>query len=463
METTTSEIPAGAALDLDVLQQDLAAQGVRYLMGAWVDIHGVPKSKVVPIDHLSDMAGGSERYTPGPLDGMGDLGPHEDDCEAIPDLDAMVVLPWDTRYALAPAHLRYLGAPYSHDSRQVLKNQVAAAAELGFMVNVGVEPELYVLRDGPNGIEPLVTDDALNVATRGYDLETTMQADAYLEPMVDFINALGWDVYSFDHEGGDGQYEFDFAYTDALAMADRMVVFRLMAKHVARSLGAMASFMPKPYSDSFGSGAHINVSFADLATGENAFVTRGEDGTVVGYTDTALAFTAGLLRHAGAITALACSTVNSYKRLVPVGLMNEISWAPVHAAYGNNNRTLMCRLPSGRGCVELRTADSACNFYLVIGLMIAAGLEGVRLGLDPGAPVDEDTYTMTEVELASAGAGRLPQTLGQAVDALEADDLAREVLGPDFHATFVQTKRDEWRTFNLVVGEWEREQYLRRW
>ena len=165
-----------------------------------------------------------------------------------------------------------------------------------------------------------------------------MLADAFLEPMVGYINELGWDVYSFDHEGGDGQYEFDFGYTDALAMADRMVIFRLMAKHVARSLGCVASFMPKPTQKAFGSGAHLNISLADSvraqpvrATGPSARPAASAAWCPVeeGYDELAYQFTAGILEHAGALTAVLAPTVNSYKRLLPIGLMNEISWAPV--------------------------------------------------------------------------------------------------------------------------------------
>ena len=110
--------------------------------------------------------------------------------------------------------------------------------------------------------------------TRGYDLEATILADPFLDPMVGYMDELGWDVFSFDHEGGDGQYEFDFAYTDALAMADRMVLFRLLAKHVARTLGCIATFMPKPWSDAFGSGAHINMSLADADIGRQPLRPR---------------------------------------------------------------------------------------------------------------------------------------------------------------------------------------------
>src|ERR1700744_2474848 len=245
------------------LKAELIEQGVQFLFGAYTDVHGVPKSKCVPVGHLEDYARGSELYTVGALEGMGELGPNEDECVGIPDLGALTVLPWDRRYAVAPANLWLHDQPYSHDFRRLLQDQLAAAAALGFRVNMGVEPELYVLRRAGADWVPWVAEDLANAPTRGYDLETTMLADAFLEPMVGYMNDLGWDVYSFDHEGGDGQYEFDFGYTDALAMADRMLIFRLMAKHVARSLGCVASFMPKPTQKAFGSGAHLNISLAD--------------------------------------------------------------------------------------------------------------------------------------------------------------------------------------------------------
>ena len=459
MEETIDTIEGG----LTGLRERLAAEGVKYLFGAFVDIHGVAKSKAVPLTHLEDYAEGSERYTVGALEGMGELGPNEDECLGIPDLGRITVLPWDKRYAMAPADLRFEGAPYSHDSRHVLKAQIAQAAELGYRVNLGIEPELYILREAEDGsFVPWAADDALNAPTRGYDIDTTLQADAFLEPMVQYMNELGWEVYSFDHEGGDSQYEFDFAYTEALEMADRMVLFRLMAKHVARTLGGFASFMPKPSSSAFGSGAHLNMSLADLDSGANAFSAAEGEGRN-GYTPEAMHFTAGLLKHAGAITALACSTVNSYKRLLPVGHMNEISWAPVYSAYGDNNRTLMCRLPTGRQCVELRTADMGSNFYLVAALMLGAGLEGIRQKLEPGEAVNSDTYSIDDAELAAAGVHRLPSTLGEACDALERDELARDVMGPEFHATYLKYKREEWRAYNTVVGQWEIDQYLRLW
>jgi glutamine synthetase len=444
--------------DLQAARRRLEAAGVRWVFGAYTDLDGVPKSKCVPISHFESMARGSELYTVGALEGMGKLGPHEDECVGVPDLATLTVLPWDSRFAVAAADLRFHGEPYSHDPRRVLKRQVAEAAALGYRLDMGVEPEVYVLREVDGEWRPFVASDLDNAPTRGYDLEATMLAEPFLGPMVAYMDELGWDVFSFDHEGGDGQYEFDFGFTDALAMADRMVLFRLLAKHVARSLGAIATFMPKPWSEAFGSGAHYNLSLAALDDGRNLFAAA--DG---GYTELAKQFTAGVLEHAGAIAAVVCPTVNSYKRMLPRGLMNEISWAPVYRAWGNNNRTLMCRLPMNRRCLELRIADSACNFYLGAAIALAAGLDGVRRRLKAPDPVNVDTYSVSEEDLEAAGVRRVPATLGEAVAEFEADQLARDVFGDELHATYVRVRRAEWQEYNTVVGQWERDRYLHRW
>lgn len=451
------------SVDYPGLRKNLADAGVEVLLGAYVDIHGVPKSKAVPIDKLEQWARGSELYTVGAMEGMGPLGPNEDECVSIPDLGAITQLPWEPRYAVAPADLFFHEKPYTHDSRSLLKRQVERAAAMGYTVNVGIEPEVYVLRTTDRGVVPFIAEDLDNKPTDGYDLEATILAEPFLEPMVRYINQLGWDLYSFDHEGGDGQYEFDFSYTNALGMADRMVIFRLMAKAVARRLGCFASFMPKPWSSAFGSGAHINISIADTSTGANLFEGASELGHVPGYSDLALAFTAGVIARGDALSAVLCPTVNSYKRLLPRGLMNEISWAPVHRAYGSNNRTLMCRLPMNRRCLEIRTADSAANTYLALGVAIAAGLDGIRAGLDPGPPVNVDTYKTTRDELHAMGASRLPANLGEALDAFAADSLMEETFGKEFHSDYEVYKRTEWDEYNTVVDEWEVKKYLRLW
>ena len=439
------------------LRDDLIARGVKYVFGFYVDILGVPKSKCVPVEFLPSMAKGSELYTVGALEGMGDLGPHEDECAGMPELDRVVVLPWQPEFAVIPTLLHLNGVPYPMEGRNFLSAQVAKAREMGFIANVGIEPEFYVIRQEEGRWVPLVADDLLNTPTRGYDLEATIQASSFLTPMAEYMKELGWGLYSFDHEGGDGQYEFNFHYADALTMADRMVLFRLMAKHCAREVGCIATFMPKPFQDDFGSASHINISIADAQTGKNLF--EAPDG---GYSELSRHFVAGVLEHAGAIMALTSPLVNSYKRFTSKGYMDEISWAPVYRAWGENNRTLMCRMPVNRHCLEVRTADAAVNYHLGIGIVLAAGLDGIARKLDPGAPLNYDMYKATKEQLAAAGDISLPTTLGDALNELEADSLAREVMGEEFLNAYLDYKRREVAEFNSVVTNWEIDRYLQQ-
>lgn len=448
--------------DLGALKRDLQQQGVEYLYGYFVDIHGVAKSKCVPLAHLESFVKGSETYTVGALEGMGPLGPNEDECIGVPDLSSITVLPWNKKHAVFAADLLWHGEPYSHDSRAVLKRQVEAAKSMGFNVNMGIEPEFYVLRSANGKLEPLISEDRLSPPTRGYDLEATIDAERFLDPMKRYIDELGWSVYSIIHEGGDGQYEINFRHSDVLTMADRMPVLRAMIKHVAKSVGCFATFMPKPYANDFGSGAHMNLSLADYATGANIFENSKATNKFDRYTKVAKQFTGGILNHAGAITAVACPTVNSYKRLEPFGLMRDMSWAPIYEAYGFNNRTLMCRLPTTRHCLELRHPDSMSNTYLTAALAIAAGLEGIKNNVDPGEPVEFDTYKEDNQKILSErGIKRLPKTLKEALDEFETNDLCKHTLGEEFHATYLKYKTGEWGAYCLSVTDWELNQYLR--
>src|SRR5258708_38420176 len=152
----------------------------------------------------------------------------------------------------------------------MLKRVLDKAAAAKQVFNLGVEAELYVFRKTADRYVPLASTFFLG-PTPGYDVNQTMQSLEFLHPMVQHMNALGWGVYSFDQEGGRGQYEFDFAYADALKTCDRLIFLRQMAKEVARQAGGVATFMPKPFSDDFRSGAHYNMSLADPRTGNNVF------------------------------------------------------------------------------------------------------------------------------------------------------------------------------------------------
>ena len=438
------------------LARRLADQGVSYAVGAWIDVLGRAKSKVVPIGHLPALMAGSERYTPRGLGGLGQMNPNEPECIAVPDPATATILPWDRRFVWLNADLNYGGTePYALCPRSTLKRQLAVAADQGYVFNLGVETEFYVFR--PEGVDaadqhlPPMARSGLLRPTPAYDMETVLDAMPFLDRMVSCMQETGFGVFSFDHEGGDGQYEFDFDHAPALQMADRLSLFRVMVRQVAKEFGLLATFMPKPYTGAWGSGHHFNMSLTSVESGENLF--RGEDG----WTKTAYGFVAGIMRHAAALAAVATPTVNSYKRLTPRLADGGISWAPVWAAYGDNNRSCMLRLPHNRPAVENRAVDAAANTYLSAALMLAAGLEGIAEGLHPGDPVGANASEWTP---GSATAPRLPRNLLEAIEAFEADPLVHEVFPADFVSEYVAMKYDEWDSYHAEVSAWERKRYL---
>jgi glutamine synthetase len=322
---------------------------------------------------------------------------------------------------------------------------VARAAALGYRVNVGMECEVHLLRqDGDGGLAPFAAASDQR-PTPLYDVRSAVDCLPIVQPMVDAMRELGWGFEAFDQECGRGQVEFDFGYTDALGMADRLTLFRYLLGEYARRAGAVACFMPKPFTDGWGSGAHVNLSLADVGSGENLFDDRG-DRRGLGFSRLAYSAVAGLLAHAGALTAVSAPTVNSYKRLVRQGALPDITWAPTKVAYGDNDRSCMLRLPRSRRCIENRVPDISCNPYLALAMHSAAVLDGVERGLDPGE---------------TGVGGLLPRTLLEAAEALAADPLGVEVLGPELHRDLVAAQVREWEEHHSVVTAWELDRYLR--
>ena len=245
-------------------------------------------------------------------------------------------------------------------------------------------------------------------------------------------------------------------------MCDRFVFFRMMAKQYASEEGLIATFMPKPFADKTGTGAHFNMSLYDPATGANLFARDpADDPRGHGLTDLAYQFIAGVLKHGPALCAAFAPTVNSYKRLVRRGLMAYYSWAPVFNSYGRNNRTNALRVPMGGGRVESRNADAACNPYLAAALVLAAGLEGIREGLDPGLAQEDNLYEYTPEQLAAAGIQELPRTLDEAVKAFADDPFVTKVLGQELRDEFIAYKSEEWRQYHQTVSQWEIDRYAR--
>ncbi|WP_051039754.1 type III glutamate--ammonia ligase [Synechococcus sp. PCC 7336] len=449
---------SGSTSERISLKARLKEQGVKYVLASYVDLHGMCKAKMVPLTHLDNMLEGSELFTGAALEGI-PQSINDDEVAAYPDRDSATILPWNREVAWFASDLYLQGKPFESCSRNILKRVVQQATEMGFICNLGVETEFFILKDREGGGFSAVSDrDSLVKAA--YDVPTLLDNYAVIDQLVTAMNELGWDVYSFDHEDAQGQFEIDFNYSDALTMADRFTFFRLMAKEIARQHGYFASFMPKLAADRTGSGAHYNMSLGDLETGKNLFVefndARGCKLSTLGYQ-----FIAGILRHAPAICAVTCPTVNSYKRLVRQGAMSGSTWAPVYICYGGNNRTNMLRIPSAGGRVECRAADISTNLYLGAAMMLAAGLEGIREQLDPGEPHTENMYDCTLDELKVRGIEMLPRTLDEAVTAFAADPLSKTVMGSSMYRAFIDYKLNEWEEYHNHVSDWEIQRYLK--
>lgn len=451
---TFTPAPSAAALTPDALR----ARGIAYLLASYVDMHGVSKAKMVPVDHVGRMWTGSELFTGAALDGV-PQDVSDEEVAAHPDPASLKQLPWRPDTAWLASDLYCHGLPFEACSRQILKRATDAAAAMGFGMNLGMEAEFFVFRDdAQHGFAPLSTRHHL--AKPAYDAVRLLDNMPWLAELVSAMDSLGFGVYSFDHEDGIGQFEIDFNYFPALTMADNFVFFRMMAGEIARRHGGFASFMPKPYANRAGSGAHFNISLYDFASGENLFATE-HDPQGCGLSALGYHFIAGVLHHLPAICAVVAPTVNSYKRLIKQGSMSGFTWAPVFACYGNNNRTNTVRIPRGGKRIELRAADSACNPYLGAALVLRAGLEGIAQKRDPGPAHTDNMYLKTPEELAALGITTLPETLEQAVAAFAADPLTLDVFGADMHAAWIDFKRAEWTSYINHVSDWEYDRYLR--
>ncbi|MBW4473528.1 MAG: type III glutamate--ammonia ligase [Stenomitos rutilans HA7619-LM2] len=443
--------------ELQALKDSLAAKGVKYALASFVDIHGMCKAKSVPLSHFGQMMEGSELFTGAALDGV-PQDVSDEEVATYPDPNSATILPWNSEMVWFASDLHLQGKPFEACCRSILKRVLADAAAMGFIFNLGIETEFFILKDENGKAVPVSDRDTL--AKPCYDLQGLLDNYTWVTEIVEAMNSLGWDVYSFDHEDGNGQFETDFMYCDALKMADRFTFFRLMVKEIARKHGFFATFMPKPFANRTGSGAHYNMSLADMNTGENLFYDaedpRGCKLSKLGYQ-----FIAGILRHAPAICATIAPTVNSYKRLVARGSMSGFTWAPVYVCYGNNNRTNMLRIPLAGGRVECRAADISSNLYLGAAMILAAGLEGIREDLDPGDPHTENMYNYSLEQLADMGIRFLPRNLGEAITAFASDPFSEKVMGSLMYKTYIDFKSQEWEEYHTHVSDWEIQRYLK--
>lgn len=427
---------------------------IKFILAQFVDIHGSAKGKSVPAQHLDMVLTDGAGFAGYALWGLG-MGPHGPDFMAVGDPDTLSLVPWMPGYARMACDGHVKGERYEYCSRVALKAQVAKLGRRGLTLFTGIEPEFMLLTRRADGtLGPADESDTLEKPC--YDYKGLARSSGYLEKLVSALQQAGFDIYQIDHEDANGQFEINFTYSDCLTTADRFVFFKMAASEIARSMGMIATFMPKPFSNRTGTGAHFHISMGDGET-KNLF-HDAKDKNGLGLSEHGYHFLGGILAHARALTAVCAPSVNSYKRLVVGRALSGATWAPAYIAYGDNNRTAFVRIPYGR--IELRLPDGSCNPYLATAAIMAAGMDGIDRKLDPGAPNNHNMYEYTQAQLKELNINLLPQNLAEALDALAADEVICGALGSKLSQEFLSLKRMEWIEYCRHVSDWEQTRYL---
>jgi glutamine synthetase len=419
----------------------------RFVLALFVDLRGKPCAKLVPVEAIDLLATEGVGFAGYAVGAMGQE-PKDPDLMAIPDPASFTPVPF-IKEGLAIVHCdpHVEGKPWPYAPRNILKTLVAQAADAGFEPWVGAEVEYFLLTRNADG--SLATADAADTAAQPcYDARGVTRMYDHLTAISTAMNQLGWSNYANDHEDGNGQFEQNFQFSDALTTADRVITLRYLLSMIAAERGMVATFMPKPFADRTGSGLHLHLS---LTSGGSPVFPSETDDRGLGLSDTAYGFIGGILDHACALQAVIAPTVNSYKRTGATSTASGASWAPRNPTYGGNDRTHYLRVPDSQR-VELRGGDGSANPYLAIAAALGAGIDGIKRSADPGA-----------VGAVVDGRATLPPTLLHAVEALAADPVIAGVLdaaGDGVATYFADVKRREFFDYHGTVSPWEVDQYL---
>jgi glutamine synthetase len=442
------------------VQQRVDEGDIELVRIVFVNNSGVPRGRVVDGEKLAAALDRGVNLTQAmqsfnALDRLapeGRFGP-AGEVRVVPDPDTFTVLPYDDRAALMLADLHSLdGEPWAAGPRAQLGRYLEEIGADGYVPQAAFESEFYYTKEDDSD-ETVPLDDSTCFATDGM-----RSAHDVILDTVDGLKAQGMGLATYYPEYGPGQQELVIDHGTGVEAPDNHVRFKETVDAVAAAHGLGVSFRPTPFERLPGNGCHIHLSL--WQDGDNVLHDPDADGSYP-LSDAGRHFVGGLVEHAPALVALTAPTVESYDRLQP-GM-----WASAFACWGRDNREAAVRVPSVRRGdpeattrVEFKPADNTANPYLAELGLVAAGLDGIERGLDPGEPLDRDPGTLDGAERADRGIERLPTTLEEALDALAVDEALAEAMGDPLHQSYLEVKRSEW-TQSTEDGEWDAE-YLDR-
>ena len=476
----------GRAEKVKEVRAKIDALGIQYLYLQFVSLTGKIMGKGIPADHWETVAERGFQLVYGATMNLftnrsGEYlgyGPEAAELVGIPEPESFMQLPWDKRVGRFYCTLfrnreerEEAGAYLTADCRGNLRRLHDEFSDKhdGLRLRMGTEPEMMWLKFDENG-KP----------TEGYSKPYCYHIDQFesLRPVymkvIEYARAMGLDMIQGDHEDAPGQLELNWMFDDVLRNADRLTTYRQICAQVAREHGIFACFMTKPFMGVSASGCHHNMSLwyggedvlcptgndpADLpGMAGNYLYVKGGDNTFMPDTDdpqlpgkTGLEAIGGIVHHLQALTAIGCSTVNSYRRLWDTGF-----WAPVFADWGFQNRTTGLRV-SAPGRFEYRSVDSMVNPYLMGSVILAAAGDGLDNKLDPGEPEERNIYEAME---AGKQVKKLPMSLGEALEALEQNEVVQRGMPGEMYRLYHEYKSDEWARFMSTVTDWDNETYM---
>jgi glutamine synthetase len=439
-------------VDVSAVLAELRAKGVDVVRVSYPDLIGTDRGRDVLLEELETVMGHGIAFcravyhtTP-----MGDVVPVSGgldkglpDISAKPDLATLTDLPWEPGAAWCLADTTSEGSAAQESPREVARRVSSKLAELGLGAVIGPELEFFLLEEdpsGPNGWKRYA-DAPGNV----YVVGRKGDPQGVLLTMLRYLRDAQLQVTAANHEFCAGQFEINLNHSELVDAADRAFRMKSAVQEIARHEGMLATFMAKPFNDEGGSGFHLHISLVD-ESGENIF---GDPDGPDGLSPRARSAIAGVLAHAPALAAILNPTINSYKRFGPDTL------APWLIDWGMDNRSAMVRIPPERGSaarMEVRLGDATANPYLAMAAVAAAIYLGISEGLEPPAPLEGYGYDPESAPM-------LPQSLPEALDALEADTALHGVLGEYFVEAFLTYKRNEVERFSRFITDWEFREY----
>ena len=427
-------------------------EDVEFIRLQFTDIFGQLKNVAITSSQLEKALDNQCMFDGSAIEGFVRID--ESDMYLYPDLDTFEIFPWRPQQGKVARLICDVhnpdGTPFAGDPRYVLRQAVARAEAMGYTFQVGPECEFFLFHTDEEGRPTTQTHEMAGY----FDVSPIDLAENVRRDIVLNLEDMGFQVEASHHEIAPAQHEIDFQYTEALRAADNIMTFKMAAKTIAKRHGLHATFMPKPKEGVNGSGMHINMSLSDRE-GKNVFAD-GKDPLKL--SPLAYSFMAGILHHMKAMTILTNPLVNSYKRLIP-GYD-----APIYIAWSStSNRSSLIRIPSPRGestRIELRCPDSAMNPYLALAACLQAGLDGIEKNIPLPPCVEGNMFEMEPEELKKRSVERIPETLGDAIEAYEGNAFIKHVLGEHIYTKYLEAKEKEWRAFRAQVTDWEVKQYL---